>query len=108
MTGWVFLLSAILSEVVATLSLRVAASEGAKIFLVPVVTGYVGSFALLALALEHGLALGLAYGVWTAAGAAVTAVASRVLFREPLTVLMGLGIAVIAGGVLLVEMGSAH
>jgi small multidrug resistance pump len=31
-----------------------------------------------------------------------------VLFDEPLTALMGLGIVLIAGGVLLVELGAGH
>ena len=52
-----------------------------------------------------GLGLGVAYGVWAATGVALTAVGSRLLFDEPLTPLMGAGLALIIVGVLLVELG---
>ena len=48
-----------------------------------------------------------AYGIWTACGVALVAVAARVLFREPLTWLMGFGIALIVAGVLTIEMVGA-
>jgi small multidrug resistance pump len=43
--------------------------------------------------------------VWAATGVALTAVGSRLLFDEPLTPLMGAGLALIIVGVLLVELG---
>ena len=63
------------------------------------------AFSLLGLALAGGLGLGVAYGVWAATGVALTAVGSRLLFDEPLTPLMGAGLALIIVGVLLVELG---
>ena len=57
--------------------------------------------------LVQGVPLGVAYGIWAAAGVAIIAVVSRLLFDEPLTWVMGLGIVLIVGGVLLVEVGSA-
>lgn len=104
--GWLFLGLAILSEVAATLSLRQAA-HGSRRWYAPVVVGYLAAFALLALVLRAGVGLGVAYGIWTAAGVALTAVASRWLFGEALTRTMLTGIAVIAAGVLLIEVGSA-
>jgi small multidrug resistance pump len=104
---WVYLAAAILSEVAATLSLRVA-STGRHGWYAFVITGYVTAFVLLSLALADGLALGVAYGIWAAAGVALTAVASRLLFKEPLTPLMSCGLGLIIAGVLLIEMGGAH
>jgi small multidrug resistance pump len=101
---WVLLSVAIVAEVSGTLSLRLAAA-GAKIWYGVVVTGYLLAFTFLSLALAEGLGLGVAYGTWAAAGVALTAVASRFLFGERLGVLMGCGIACIAAGVLLVEVG---
>lgn len=49
--------------------------------------------------------LSVAYGVWTAAGVALTAILGKYLFKEPFTWVMALGVALIMGGVLLVEMG---
>ncbi|MFH5212260.1 DMT family transporter [Antrihabitans sp. NCIMB 15449] len=105
--AWLYLIGAIVSEVGGTLSLRAAVS-GRKAWYVVVGVGYLVAFALLSLALGEGLALGVAYGIWAAVGVALTAVLSKFIFKEPFTVLMAAGIALIAGGVLLVELGSMH
>ena len=102
--GWVLLAIAIVSEVAATISLKLA-TDGKKRYYVPVVVGYVVAFSLLAVALTLGLPIGVAYGIWAATGVALTAVLGRVLFREPLTRLMLGGIGLIIVGVLLVELG---
>jgi small multidrug resistance pump len=52
------------------------------------------------------MAVGVAYGVWAATGVALTAIAGRVLFRDPLTPMMLGGIGAIAAGVLLIELGA--
>ncbi|WP_107772786.1 DMT family transporter [Nocardioides sediminis] len=104
---WLLLATAILLEVTGTLALRVA-TTGRRAWYVVVALGYTGAFAALAATLAAGLPLGVAYGIWAAVGVALTAVASRVLFDEPLTAVMGAGIALIAAGVLLVELGAEH
>lgn len=102
---WGFLAAAIALEVAGSLSLKGALTVPA---LYPVVAiGYLGAFVFLALTLRARMPLGVAYGIWTAAGVALAAVASRLLFREPLTPLMGAGIAMIGCGVVLVELGGA-
>lgn len=107
MIGWVFLAGAIATEVTATLSLQ-ASVKGSRWWYLPVVVGYVASFVLLSLTLGAGVPLGVAYGIWTAIGVAATAVLGKFLFGQPFTWLMALGIALIIGGVLLIETGSPH
>lgn len=105
---WLLLAGAILSEVAATLSLRMATQDGgSRKWLIAVVAGYLAAFGFLTFALDGGLALNVAYGIWAATGVALTAVASRALFKEPLTKTMGLGIGLIVAGVLLIELGAA-
>lgn len=106
--GWLLLVGAILAETTGSLSLKAALD--APIFYVLVVMGFTGAFALLAKALRTGMALGVAYGIWGASGVALTAVMSRILFGEPLTILMTAGIVIVVAGVLCVEFGaqSAH
>ncbi|MGW2276545.1 DMT family transporter [Streptomyces sp. NPDC001770] len=104
--SWLFLMGAILFEVSGTLALRASEGFRKKVWLAPVLFAYVVSFGCLALALSHGMAIGVAYGIWSACGVALTAVLARRLFGEPLTRLMGLGIVLIAGGVLLIEAGA--
>ena len=106
MTKWLLLAAAICSEVTGSLSLKGALNHPALYAVVAV--GYLASFTLLALVLKQGMALGVAYGIWAASGVALTAVASKILFKEPLTPIMLGGIALIIGGVLMVELGATH
>lgn len=104
---YLLLIAAIASEVTGTLALRVAAG-GRRAFYGVVVVGYVVAFTLLSASLQHGMPLGVAYGIWAAAGVALTAAASRVLFREPLTPTMMVGMGLIVAGVLVVEVGAVR
>lgn len=104
MKKWLLLLGAIATEVTASLSLKAALDAPA--WYVVVVTGYVAAFVFLSFVLREGLALGVAYGIWGALGVALTAVMSWLVFGEPLTVVMGLGLVLIILGVLVVEIGS--
>jgi small multidrug resistance pump len=106
---WLALAGAILVEVVATLSLRASDGFRKKAWIAPVIAGYLLSFYLLWLSLGLGMPVGIAYGVWSACGVALVAVIARFLFREPLTWVMVLGIALIVAGVLTIEMvGAVH
>jgi small multidrug resistance pump len=103
---WLLLGLAILTEVAATMSLRASEGLKKKFWLVPIVCGYLTAFGSLSLALAHGMPLGVGYGIWVASGVALTAVASRILFKEPLTPAMAVGILLISAGVLVVEIGA--
>lgn len=107
MSAWTFLAGAIVFEVAGTLCLR-AASTGRKVWYFPVAIGYLASMACLTGGLDRGLGLGVAYGVWTACGVALTAIASKVIFKEALNWISSAGILLIAAGVLLVELGAQH
>jgi small multidrug resistance pump len=101
---WLLLTGAILSEVTASLSLKGALDR--PVLYAVVLVGYVVSFVCLALVLQRGMALGVAYGIWGALGVALTAVMSTLLFDEAFTGLMGIGIALVVAGVLAVEIGA--
>lgn len=104
MMAWVYLCIAIVTEVIAALSLRMAVSSR-KAWYVLVASGYLVAFTLLSFSLAAGMPLSVAYGVWTAAGVALTAILGKFLFKEPFTWVMAFGVALIIGGVLLVELG---
>lgn len=104
---WAALIAAILFEVMGTVALRASEGFRKRQWIVPVVVGYLASFYLLWLTLRLGMHVGVAYGVWTACGVALVAVIAKFLFDEPLTALMGLGIALIVAGVLTIEMTGA-
>jgi small multidrug resistance pump len=104
---YLLLVCAIAAEVVGTLTLRVAATGRAALYAVVAVC-YLVAFVALAGALRHGMPLGIAYGIWAAAGVVITAAASWFLFDEPLTRRRVAGIGFVMVGVLLMEIGAAH
>jgi len=104
---WLTLAGAILVEVCATLSMRASDGFRKRAWIAPVVLAYLISFALLWLTLRLGMPVGIAYGVWTACGVALVAVADRVLFKERLTPLMMAGIALIMCGVLTIDLSGS-
>jgi small multidrug resistance pump len=104
-TMWLALAGAIGVEVFGTLGLRASDGLRRKAWIGPVVVAYLTSFYLLWLTLRFGMPIGIAYGVWTACGVALVALFARYLFRDPLTTKMMIGIALIAAGVLTIELG---
>ncbi|MFJ4173650.1 DMT family transporter [Microbacterium sp. NPDC089696] len=105
---WVLLVLAIASEVTATLSLRASEGLRRRRCIPVIVVGYVLAFSLLGAVLAMGMPVGVAYGVWAAAGVAITAVLGRVIFKDHFSVVMAIGVALIAVGVVLIELGGAH
>jgi small multidrug resistance pump len=105
--GYLFLIGAILSEVCGTLALRASEGFSRPLYAVVVVVGYCGAFALLSFALQRGIPLGVAYGVWAAAGVALVAVLSVPLFGDGLTGLQYCGLALVMVGVFAIEIGAA-
>ncbi|RKQ35301.1 DMT family transporter [Kocuria tytonis] len=103
--SYVLLAVAIVCEVGGTVALRMV-SAGSRLWWFGVAAGYLVAFTLLGVVLAQGMALGVAYGIWAATGVALTALISRVFFKEPLTWVMALGLALIVGGVLLIETGA--
>jgi small multidrug resistance pump len=104
MRRWALLGGAILTEVIATLSLR--AFQDQRMWILLVVAGYTASFVLLTRVLRAGVPVGVAYGIWGASGTAATAVLAAIIFGDPFTVPIVAGIGLIIAGVLLVEFGS--
>lgn len=103
--SFLYLAGAILSEVVGTLSLRLAGERHRGYYLVIVVT-YPLALLFLVETLAAGMGIGVAYGIWAAVGVALTALASRFLFGERITRRMSVGLALICAGVVLIEMGA--
>jgi small multidrug resistance pump len=101
---WGLLAGAIVTEVTGTMALA-GGADRPWLYAVTVV-GETASFFLLVKVLQAGMPLGVAYGVWSALGVAATAVLSSVFLDEVFTSPMVLGLVLIVGGVVLVEVGS--
>lgn len=96
---------AILSEVIATTSLKF--SEGFT-KLVPsliVIIGYGLSFYLLSISLKV-FPIGIAYAIWSGVGIVLTVIAGILIWREPLDWARVAGIVLILAGILLINIFS--
>ncbi len=105
--GWLWLGLAIVAEIVATTALRY--SNGFSNFVPSLFTavGYVIAFAMLSQALRT-IDLGIAYAVWAGVGTAIIAIIGILVFGEPGTIAKTLGITMIIGGVVVVNLQGAH
>jgi small multidrug resistance pump len=104
---WFMLVGAIAAEVTATSALKM--SEGLTRLLptLVVAAGYILSFVLLAQALKQ-LEVSVAYAVWSGVGTAAIAVIGMLALNEPLTVTRVVGILLIIGGVVTLNLAGAH
>lgn len=105
---YVLLALTIITEVIATLSLRATEGFTKLVPSVVVVAGYGLSFWLMALTLRY-LQLGVVYAIWSGVGTAIVAAVGILFLDEPArwNILAGIGL-VIAGVVLLNIGGAAH
>lgn len=103
MKRWLLLLGAVVAEVLGTMSLRAAIDQPG--WAVGVLGGYAIAFTLLGLALGEGIPIGIAYGVWAAAGVALVAILGAAIFGETPSLLSIIGIMIIMAGVFIVQAG---
>lgn len=96
---------AIVSEVIATISLKCSAGFSVPLFSVVTLVGYVISFSLMVKILEN-LPLGLVYGIWGGIGSAVTMLVGVVVWHDEFTLFTGLGLLLVIGGVYLLNKGT--
>lgn len=102
MKHWLFLLIAILSEVVGTSALK--ASDGFSKFWPStlVVAGYGVAFYFLSLTLRT-LSVGVAYAVWSGVGVALITIVAWVLYGQKLDAAALIGILLIIAGVVVMN-----
>ncbi len=106
MLFWLYLLVAILTEVVGT-SLMKASQGLTRLF--PTVFMFVLygiSFVFMALALKK-IEVGVAYAIWSGLGTALIAMIGIAWFRESFTLPKLVGIILIIGGVVLLNLKGA-
>ncbi|MEU5314633.1 multidrug efflux SMR transporter [Streptomyces sp. NPDC021562] len=105
--GYLTLAGAIAAEVAATTAMKY--SDGFSRLWPTLVTalGYVVSFLLLAQTLKT-VSIGTAYAIWAGVGTATIAVLGLLLFGEGLSLVKVAGIALIVGGVVVLNLGGAH
>ena len=103
MKRWLLVLGAVVAEVLGTMALRAAIDQ--PWWAVGVVVGYFLAFTLLGFALCEGMPIGVAYGIWAAAGVALVAILGAALFGETLSLPAIAGVVILMVGVYLVQAG---
>lgn len=95
---WIYLGCAIAFEVAGTTSMKLAEGFSKLLPSVLMVAFYIISFALMTLALKK-LEVGMSYAIWAGIGTALIAIVGVFWFKEPMTLLKGISIALIIAGV---------
>lgn len=103
--NWIFLLTAIISEVIATSALKSSDGFSRLWPSVLVVLGYGIAFYCLALTLKV-IPMGVAYGIWSGIGIVLITLVGWLLFDQKLDLPALLGIALIASGVIVMNVFS--
>ncbi|MGQ0840621.1 DMT family transporter [Actinokineospora sp.] len=103
----ILLAVAIVGEVTATISLKLSEGFSKPVPSVLVVLGYGIAFTALAKLLNQGFPVGVAYAIWAAIGVAAVALIGALFLGEGFTLTMGIGLVLVIGGVVLLELGRA-
>ena len=105
MSRWAYLGLAIISEVIATTSLK--STEGFTKFLPStiVVVGYCAAFYFLSLTLDS-IPIGVVYAIWSGAGIVGIAILSWIIYGQNLDLGSGIRMALIIGGIIVLRLYS--
>ena len=102
---WIYLITAILAEVVATSSLKLAEGFTKLVPSIIVVAGHSVSFYFLSLALKY-IPLGIAYAIWCGIGIVLVTLVGWYIYKQAMDIPAIIGIVLIFAGVLVVNLFS--
>ncbi len=105
MSKWIFLILAIISEVIGTSFLK--STEGfTKLWpSVIVLVGYSAAFYFLSLTLDT-IPIGIVYAIWSGVGIAAIAIVSVIFFDQKLDTASFIGMGLIIAGVVVLRLYS--
>ena len=105
MNNWFYLGLAIVSEVLATASLKSTEGFTRLVPSIVVLVGYSAAFYFLSLTLDT-IPIGVAYAVWSGVGVATITLVSFVLYDQKIDVAGLVGIGLIVAGVVVLRLFS--
>ncbi len=104
---WIYLMSAILSEALGTTSMKLSEGFSRPSWAVVMVVGYAASLGFLTLSIEK-IDLSVAYAIWAGVGTVAGASIGFWVFGESMTPRRLAGIALVAVGVVLLQLSSGQ
>lgn len=105
MNPYLYLLVAIISEVIATTALKASASFTRPLPSLLVVMGYSSSFYCLSICLKF-ISIGVAYAIWSGIGIVLVTVLGWVIYRQQIDAAGLVGMGLIIAGVLVLNLFS--
>ncbi|AMO96610.1 small Multidrug Resistance family protein [Collimonas fungivorans] len=102
---WVYLLIAIVAEVIATSALKASAEFTRLVPSIVVVAGYLTAFYFLSLTLRT-LPVAIVYAMWSGIGIALIALVGWLFLKQSLDAAALIGIGLIVSGVLVLNVFS--
>lgn len=102
---WIYLTLAIVSEVIATSSLKTVDGFTNWVPSLVVIIGYVFSFYFLSISLKS-IPLGVAYAIWSGVGIALVSLIGWIFYHQSLNLSGFIGITFIISGVLILILYS--
>mgnify|MGYP006170383827 CR=1 FL=1 len=103
--AYCYLAIAICSEVIATVSMKAIKGWSTPIPLLLVIVGYGVAFWMLTLVVRS-IPVGIAYAIWSGLGIVLISIAALVIYGQKLDVPAMLGMAMIVGGVVVIQVFS--
>jgi small multidrug resistance pump len=105
MTPYWALAMAIAAEVIATTTLKATEAFTKPIPSLVVVLGYATAFYGLSVAIKT-IPIGVAYGIWSGLGIVLVSLMAFIFYKQNLSTMQLLGLVMIVGGVLVVNLKS--
>ena len=103
--SWIYLLAAIVTEVLGTTSMKLAEGFTKLIPSVLIVVFYVISFVFMTLAMKK-IELSVTYAIWSGLGTVMIVALGILFFRESMTPLKAVSIVLIVAGVIGLNLSS--
>ncbi|MEN1726940.1 MAG: multidrug efflux SMR transporter [Pseudomonadota bacterium] len=105
MSAWIYLAIAIVAEVIGTSFLKLSDGFTRLAPSIAVVLSYMVAFYMLSLTLKS-IPVGVAYAIWAGVGVALITLVGLIAFRQSLDLPAVIGIVMIVGGVLVINLFS--
>jgi small multidrug resistance pump len=106
--AYLFLAVAIAAEVLATSLLKSTDGFTRLWPTAACLTSYAIAFALMAMAIARGMQIDVAYALWSALGTTAIVVIAVLFLGSPLSLAKAVGVALVIGGVITLNLAGAH
>ncbi|EFL26917.1 MULTISPECIES: DMT family transporter [Streptomyces] len=106
--AYLLLLAAITAELIGTSLLKSTAGFSRPGPALACLASYAVACFLLARAIHDGMQVGVGYALWSGLGTALIVVIGLLFLGEPLTAAKALGVALVIGGVITLNLGSTQ